>query len=189
MDNSGLKFKAHLLLSAEWEATEARNASLEHERLNQRQEDLLDYFREVGSSHIDDMLTLELIVLENEARRYSNSKAMSGSLVTAIQEIKQCQYMLLVVRNPSRYVEVDRALSLGKSRKAELPFDDARKAFRGHATRLTNLDKSRLTDTDKKIVTIRHRNLGVAEKLYIGMQQQALGVTAPAKSQNAGIEL
>ncbi|MDR3323177.1 MAG: hypothetical protein LBS89_03135 [Zoogloeaceae bacterium] len=57
-----------------------------------------------------------------------------------------------------------------------MPLDEARQAFKSHYARLSNLDKSRLSDDDKKIIDARKTNIFNAIKLYIQRQAKTLGV-------------
>ena len=187
---TGLTGKTSLLLGYEKAFALAVESTPEFEDLNDSRKALHKHLLDIGNnSSIDEILAVELTVLKNERKHYSNSKSMTSSIEAGIHEMEQCQYMLEVVRNPERYAEVNRSLALPKSRKGYLPMDDARKAFRGHATRLTNQDRSRLTEPEKKNLTVRHRNLGIVEKAYINLQNKALGFTPKQQEQSAGMEL
>src|SRR3546814_12385985 len=48
--------------------------------------------------------------------------------------------------------------------------------FASHNARLLNAVKSRLTETEKKIVDARRHNIRVASLAYISLQEKALGV-------------
>ena len=85
--------------------------------------------------------------------------------------------LLVKVSDPAHYHEVDQSFSVSKHRKGGLPIDEARQAFRSHITRLRNMDKSRLTDEEKKLIDARKSAMSTAEKLYIALQKQALGIS------------
>jgi len=77
---------------------------------------------------------------------------------------------------------------LKKSRRHGLPDDDARKASRGHMTRLINLDRGRLDEVERAILAQRRANIKVAENAYIALQQAALGI-APKTGKDQGMDL
>ena len=190
MDKTGLIDKTKLLLSFEKEFVDTLRSSPQQGDVASAQRQLFQHLQDVGKSDfIDEILDVELYILQNEHTHFSNSAAMANSLDAAIQEVRQCQYMLEVVRNPEEYAKINRSLALPKSRSGVLPFDDARKAFRGHATRLNNLDRSRLTESEKNLLMVRHKNVGIAEKLYIDLQRHALGVAPIEQAKSAGIEM
>ena len=60
-----------------------------------------------------------------------------------------------------------------------LPLDEAREFFKSHNGRLINLDKGILSDEEKELIDIRRANIRKAGKMYIGLQQQALGIAPP----------
>ena len=190
MDKAGWINSTSFWLIAEKEAIDTLRNTAQQNDLDAIQQKFLKSLKDLGNSgDIDSILAVELHILQNERTHYSNSTTMGKSLDAAIQEILQCQYMLNIVRNPERYALTNKDNALPKSRKGLLPNDDARKAFRSHATRLTNLDRSRLTELEKKLLTIRHRNLGIAEKLYIALQHHALGLAPAQKDKSSGMEL
>ena len=190
MDKTGWTDKTRFYLAFEKEAFFAEENTPQRHDLNATRERLQKHLLEVGrDADIDGILAVELAILENDKLHYANSSGMHSSLDAGIGELRQCQYMLEAVRDHEHYAKIDRSLSLPKSRLGLLPLDDARKAFRGHATRLTNLDKAGLNELAKTNLKVRHRNMGVAEKLYIGLQRDALGVVAAEKAKSSGMEM
>ena len=84
--------------------------------------------------------------------------------------------MIDKVQDPERYRHVDQDRALPRQRVRGLPKDDARQALSSHQTRLLNMDRSRLSDAEKKTLDVRRGNLRQAEKLYVAAQAKALGV-------------
>jgi hypothetical protein len=121
-------------------------------------------------------VSTEKTIIEGDLARYANSKAMESSLKTALQEFNAIELHLGIVDDPSRYAQVDAVHALPRNRKNGLPFDEARQAFASHIARLGNLDKSRLSDTEKALVDARKANMQQAAKLYALRQAKALGV-------------
>lgn len=103
---------------------------------------------------------------------------MAGSLKTALDELKAAEALLPKAADFILYKAVDEAHSLPKNRIGGVPRDEARQFFRSHDARLVNMDKSRLDDEEKVIVDERKRNIRVAEKGYMALQQKTLGVAA-----------
>ena len=63
---------------------------------------------------------------------------------------------------------------------AVLPLDEAREFFKSHNGRLLNLNKSVLSDEEKELIDIRRANIRKADRMYIALQQQTLGI-APTR--------
>lgn len=155
-----------------------KEKSLDTEKYRDAQIILLAAIKDVGQTNDPALiLAAEKAILKNEKRSYGNSAGMNNSLNAAILEIAAAETLVQVVQDPVAYKAIDAGYSLPKSRIGGLPRDEARKSFRSHATRLLNMDKSRLTETEKRIIKARRNNLGRAEKVYITMQHKALGIT------------
>lgn len=146
-------------------------------KYRETQETLLETTKAIGKTgDISLILAAEANILKNDIRFYGNSPAMRSSLTAALTELGQAQKMLPVVRNPDLYMAVDASHGNVKSRIGGLPRDAARQFFQSHNARLLNADKSRLTETEKRIVDARRHNIRVASLAYAGLQEQALGV-------------
>ena len=183
MEQTGLMDELLDTLYGEKFSTDQEAASPLRTETNIYRADLLRLTKEAGKTgDIDLILEVEQAFLINDLKLYGNSPEMRGSLNTAIAGVKQAEQMLELVRNPEQYEVVNRSHALPKSRKGSLPYDEARKFFPSQRTRLKNMDKSRLSAEEKKIITARQDNLRVAEKIYIRYQHKALGVEATAKS-------
>jgi hypothetical protein len=164
-------------LADERSAYVARERSQPARDYSDRQEKLLGSIREVGKTgDITLILEAERRFLRNEMRFYSNSTGQRGSLKSALQELDQAEKMLPLVKDSALYIAVDASHANAKSRISGLPRDAARHFFASHNARLLNADKSRLTETEKKIVDARRHNIRVASLAYVSLQEKALGV-------------
>ena len=191
MAQDGLIHRTDTLLGYEREFADLLYKTPQQADLTNSQVILRKHLLEVGNSgDIDSILAVERLILENERKHFGNSASMNSSLDAGLQEVKQCQYMLQVVRDPKRYEELNRNHALPKSRDHSglLPKDDARIAFRGHCTRITNLDRGRLSEPEKRLLKVRRKNFGIAEKIYISLQRSALGIAPPVKNKSTGLE-
>jgi hypothetical protein len=93
-----------------------------------------------------------------------------------LEELESIETNRGLLAEPKRYKEVDASNAQRKLRDAnDLPLDGARIAFRSHIARLGNYDKSKSDDHEKAIIQARRQNIRMAEKLYIGRQEKALG--------------
>ncbi len=103
---------------------------------------------------------------------------MRTSLDTSLSEHAVATRMLDRVRDPAEYRKIDATFSLSRNRIRGVPRDEARQFFRSHAARLLNQDKSRLDESEKRVLDKRRLNMRHAEKLYTALQERALGVEA-----------
>jgi len=122
------------------------------------------------------ILTAEKALLINELRLYGNSPGMKSSLRAALQDLELADKHTEIVKDPKRYAELNELFQRPKNRRGGLPYDEARQFFSSHNTRLLNLDRSRLSETEKKTINARRSNIRVAELAYIALQQKALGI-------------
>jgi hypothetical protein len=130
---------------------------------------------EVGQSgDLALIVAIERFLVRNELEHYANSKGMKSSLATALLEISTIAKHLAFVADPARYSAIDEAYSLPQSRKNGIPYDEARQSFSSHHTRLSNLDKSRLTTEEKAVLDTRRDNLKAGIALYQHLQINAL---------------
>ena len=141
-----------------------------------RVERQLDDARRTGD--LDCILRVEGIVLQNELERYANSRAMRTSLEASLAEHAVATGLLETVRDPKEYRRVDAAHRLPRNRTGGVPRDEARQFFRSHTARLLNQDKSRLDESEKRVLDKRRLNMRHAEKLYAALQERALGIEA-----------
>ncbi len=124
------------------------------------------------------ILDIERIFLENELTFVASSPAMISSLNTAIRELDAALNLLEKVRNPNTYKELAAVYTLGKNQIRGLPRDEARQFFKSHQVRLRNLDKGRLSDSERDVLSSRIDNIKSAERLYEQLQEQALDIKA-----------
>lgn len=138
---------------------------------------MLETVRRVGKTgDMGLILSAERDILRNDLRFYGNSAGMRGSLKTALQELGHAEAMLPVVNDANLYMAVDASHGNPKSRIGGLPRDAAKQFFTSHNARLLNADKSRLTETEKRIIDARRHNIRVAGLAYTALQEKALGV-------------
>jgi hypothetical protein len=150
---------------------------------------VLKQIREIGrSGDLSLIVAIERATIEGDQKRYANSPAMVSSLNKAINEIAAIERHIEIVKDPAEYRRIDQAHSYPKNRKVGLPYDEARQGFASHYTRLNNLDKSRLDDTEKKIIDARKTAIFNAGKLYAERQAKTLGVAlAQGRSLKRGL--
>lgn len=170
-----------------------RGAWLEHRGattavdLAEKRQNIRTHLKAVGKTgDVDLILATEKVLLVTDLTLYSNSTAMTGSLTAALAELKAAEKLLPKVADPDLYKSVDEGYSLPKNRLGGVPRDEARQFFRSHDSRLTNMDKSRLDDEEKAIVDERKHNIRIGEKVYIALQQKALGIV-PAQARDPGL--
>ena len=72
--------------------------------------------------------------------------------------------------------------SLSKNQIGGLPRDQARQFFISHQTRLRNLGKGRMEESERALLSIRAGNIKTAETVYKELQQQALGIKDKPRS-------
>jgi hypothetical protein len=90
-------------------------------------------------------------------------------------ELTGIEKMLSIVDDEARYSLIAQGYSFPKNREKGLPLDEARQAFKSHHARLSNLDKARLPEDEKKIIDARRSNILQAGKLYAERQAKTLG--------------
>ena len=165
------------LLSVERYAVSSVKATMEGRSLEVSQRNLLKNLRELGrSGDLSQIVAVEKMFVETELAYYSNSKLMEGSLKTTLKELAVVERHIGIVDDPARYKAVDEAHSLPRNRRGDLPYDEARQALRSQYARLNNMDKARLSDTEKQVIDARKSNILQAERLYKERQVMALGL-------------
>ncbi len=164
----------------------------EVEDVSKAQSSLKNFLVEVSTTgDIDTLFQVEKALLTNELEYYSDTPAMISSLAAAVKEVDAAIVMLGAVRDPSTYQHFNSTLyTLPKTRKGELPLDPARMFFASHLSRLQNLDKSRTSNNEKSVIAARIKTVRAAQKIYIGLQRQALVKTQEReKDDDLGMEL
>ena len=164
---------------AEFVNGNARDRGARGEALRIGRRFIENYLRDVRrSDDLDAILDTEGAILVNDLQRYVNSRAMRTSLEASLAEHAVATGLLATVRDPKEYRRVDAAHRLPRNRTGGVPRDEARQFFRSHAARLLNLDKSRLDESEKRVLDKRRLNMRHAEKLYAALQERALGIEA-----------
>ena len=93
-----------------------------------------------------------------------------------VAELGVAMRMVGRVSDRAAYREFSEGFSLPRNRIGGVPRDEARQFFRSHAARLLNQDKSRLDESEKRVLDRRRLNMRHAEKLYAALQERALGI-------------
>ncbi|GHU27085.1 hypothetical protein AGMMS50256_06040 [Betaproteobacteria bacterium] len=136
-----------------------------------------------ASGNLEKNIAAEKFLVDFELKEYANVSAAKTSLSNALDDLKIIGTNASQIKEPDRYKEVDLNMAKPKMRDGnDLPLDGARIASRSQITRLENDAKSRGSDNEKAINQARQKNMRVAEKLYIGRQEKALG-REPGKPQ------
>jgi len=168
------------LLAAERELTHEVKQTRAAKRLASSRIELLRHLQNVNRSNdLALMIETERVIVKGDLKHYANSKSMTGSLKTALNELSVIEMHLALVNNPAQYRIVDQAHTLPKNRKLGLPHDEACQALASHHARLDNLDKSRLDETEKDLIDARKAVIAHAAKLYRQRQADTLGIDPP----------
>ena len=125
---------------------------------------------------LDRILALEKSHLEEELEKFANDSSHQSSLKVGIEQIGIIESLLGIVRDLKAYQIAAQTYLMEKDRRDGLPDDSARKAFRAHKTRLANINRTRMDDDERKVLKQRQKNIALAEKLYIALQKEALGI-------------
>ena len=170
--------KVYRLVTVELRATlEARETLDTRSARNARntRSQLLPVLRDAAKLRdIDALLAVERVFLMQEREYLAEAPPKIASLANAIAELDAATDMLSKVRDFDEYASIDAAFSLPKNRIRGLPGDQARQFFRSHLARLRNLEKGRMEDSERDLVSARIRNIKVAQDIYIELQEQAL---------------
>ena len=170
------------LLSNEHAAVRALRETLLAKDLHNARCDLLGHVRKVArSGDLGLIVATEKAIVEGDLARYANSKAMTHSLESALDDLAIIEKHMLIVADKSLYRFLDETHRRPKNRKNGLPLDEAREALASHRTRLDNMDKSRLDEDEKSIVDARKDAMKKANDLYIALQKKALGMDDQAQ--------
>lgn len=147
--------------------------------------------REIGmSGDIDEILDAERAILAAELERAANTSDKVSSLTNSLVEIEAAKAMLPIVRDPAKYRDIDGViLSLPKNRKGALPNDQARQFFDSQQSRIRDLRKGRVDEDEARVLNIRHSNMTAAHRLYIELQERALGIARPPRNRDPDMEL
>lgn len=182
--------RLQIALLKERAAYVAREDSPGAEDYRASQAKLLDVVKAVGrEGSIEAIIAAEKSILINERQFYGDSAGMRGSLDTALKDIADLEKHVVTMRTPKAYATLAGHFGHPRNQRSGLPLDGARKAIAAHDTRLLNSDKSRLTETERRTLDVRRANLRIAEKAYVAMQRQALGVPSPAPKKSRGRSL
>ncbi|WP_413207943.1 hypothetical protein [Rhodospirillum sp. A1_3_36] len=150
---------------------------------------LLTETKAVGrSGNIDLIMAAERKFLQNDLDRHSTSPGMASSLKVALSDMAIAEKHMAMVRDPVAYGVIDEGHSRPKNRVGGVPKDEARQFFSSHATRLLNLDRSRLSPEEKHLLDQRKVNMRTAAGLYEALQREALGLPPKGREMGKGME-
>jgi len=167
------------LLTRERESTHEVKQTRAAKRLVVVRSKLLRHLQNVVQScDLALMIATERMIVQDDLDHYANSKSMTNSLKTALNELSVIEQHLALVNNPEQYRIVNQAHTLPKNRKSGLPHDEACQALASHHARLDNLDKSRLDEPEKDLIEARKAVIAQAAKLYRQRQANTLGIDA-----------
>ena len=126
---------------------------------------------------IDAMLALERVMLSAEKEYLGESPDKIASLDKALEELDAALASLASVRDQDNYRKIATLhYSLSKNQIGGLPNDQARQFLKSHQTRLRNLGKGRMEESERDLLSIRARNIKAAATVYKALQEQALGI-------------
>jgi hypothetical protein len=147
-------------------------------KLGDNRQRILSGVKTIGKmGDLEKIVAGEKILIERDLADHANSPRMETSLKEAKVGLETIETHIGLISNPEKYQAINESNSLKKMRDSrDLPLDGARQAFRAHQTRLGNLDVARLDINEKTIIQVRQQNIRIAEKLYIGRQEKALGI-------------
>ncbi len=136
------------------------------------------HLKNIGTAgNLEEILGSERVILIMDRYYCANQKTAVSSAENALAGIHSAGRMLDRVRDRALYKKVvDAYFTLPKNRISGLPLDEARQHFRSHRLRLLNLLRTYLDRWQVMMIDERRRNLRIAEKLYIELQRNALGV-------------
>jgi len=165
------------LLIAERTLAHAVRQTRAAKQLTALRADFFQHLKTVARSHdLALMIATERLIVEGDLEHYANSKSMTSSLKTALNEIEAIERHMAIVGDANTYKIVNQTHSLPKNRRAGLPHDEACQALASHHARLDNLDKSRLDETEKDLIDARKELMASAGKLYRQQQAKTLGI-------------
>lgn len=169
------KAKLYLIQRTSW--LKKIEESEEGKQLAKSENNLLKLVKETAKTNdIKEIVTLEKTILEHTYTEHTNSAAMGSSFSNGINDMDLILKNLEKVDDFEKYQEVNDAIQAPKKRKGDLPLDDARTGFMAHFQRLTNQDKTHLSDNEKKLIDVRRSSLNLAHKLYREKQAKTLGI-------------
>jgi hypothetical protein len=147
------------------------------EILGKTRQDMLSDLKAIGKSgSLEKIVAAEKSFVQNDLDNHTNSNSMSSSLNDALEELKAIETHIGIIGDSKEYQRINKTYEQHKLRDTQdLPKDGARHSFRSHGTRLGNNDRGRISDDEKAINQARQQNWKIAEKLYIGRQEKALG--------------
>jgi len=165
------------LLRLEERAVLAARKTIAFKRIERARRKLLAHLRRVlASRNIELIIATERMLIEGDLLRYTTSTEMEKSLTSAQGEMVAIEFHLTLLADRAKYRFVDDLHRTTKTREGDYPLDTARLGLNSHITRLKNLDRSRLDETEKEMIDVRREYMASARKLYVERQTEALGL-------------
>jgi len=148
----------------------------------------LQVLEDIGKSGDIDLVAkteAALVELEKSVHFGKDSSVMS-SLDAATVDFSVIEKGLIVVKSSDYYQKVDDSYHV-KRKVNGVPVDGVHEAINSHITRLGNSMRAvGISVPEKNVLRQRQENIRRAKKLYIKLQQKALGIEAPAKDRGLG---
>ena len=139
--------------------------------------DLLPLLREAaGLRDIDLLLDIERDFMALELDHIAHDEKHIASLNRGIRQVDAAVAMLERARDPDRYREIGFCYTLSEDliHPLNLPKDAVHKFFGSHRTRFGNKRSVGLDESQTDLLDARSDNMGLARKIYVELQRQAL---------------
>ena len=148
---------------------------------------LIDHVRKIG--RVDgsgEVFAMERAFLQHERDYEVRTPKQKKSVENALVQLVGAESALSELQDdPEAYRNYATKHAIPpKNRIGELPRDSARDYFRSQRARLTNLRKSPHDDLTHKLYEVRREALRSAEKTYIELQRETLGLPAVEKERS-----
>jgi len=154
------------------------------------QKQLSKTIAEIGRTEdVEIILSGEKAILQNERRIYANSPEMVKSLNAALEQVTTAQELSKMVHSPDSYKYINKAFKNKKNRVDGVPKDEARQFFESQRMRFSNLQRGRLSLSEKDAIGERHANMIIAKKTYTELQREAIGLNSKKKERGLGISM
>jgi len=143
----------------------------------------LSVLKEIGKTNdLDAIIKAESLTLQNERQKYGREDAtVLPSLTAAAEDFSVITSAVKVVREPDAYKTAVATYHTKKAVRGVIA-DGCHEALNSHIARLGNRMRAvGISIPEKNILRQRQTNMRTAKELYIGLQQEALGVAPPEK--------
>jgi len=141
----------------------------------------LAMLKKIGQTNdLDLIVKAEALTLQNEHQKYGREDAtVLPSLTAAAEDFSVITSAVKVVREPDAYKTAVATYHTKKAVRGVIA-DGCHEALNSHIARLGNRMRTvGISVPEKNILRQRQTNMRTAKELYIGLQQEALGVAPP----------